>query len=109
MNVLQQEALAKAAGLTRDELAQSLIDREALSKLSAKEGESSQQAFNRLVQEVGLEEAKKQLGDEQLANQFQQQSVQERLAQAVDKVKEVFIGCDIIIDPLKTYLIIDWS
>jgi hypothetical protein len=27
----------------------------------------------------------------------------------IDKVKEVFIGCDIIIDPLRTYLIIDWS
>ena len=27
----------------------------------------------------------------------------------IDKVKEVFIGCDLIIDPLKTYLIIDWS
>ena len=27
----------------------------------------------------------------------------------IDKLKEVFIGCDIIIDPLKTYLIIDWS
>lgn len=27
----------------------------------------------------------------------------------VEKLKETFIGCDIIIDPLKTYLIIDWS
>ena len=27
----------------------------------------------------------------------------------IDKVKEVFIGCDVIIDPLRTYLIIDWS
>ena len=27
----------------------------------------------------------------------------------IDKVKEVFIGCDIILDPLRTYLIIDWS
>lgn len=27
----------------------------------------------------------------------------------IDKLKETFIGCDIIIDPLKTYLIIDWS
>lgn len=27
----------------------------------------------------------------------------------VAKLKETFIGCDIIIDPLKTYLIIDWS
>jgi len=91
MNVIQQEALAKAAGLTRDQLAQSLMDREALAKLSAKEGESSQQAFNRLVKEVGMEEAKKRLGDEQLANQFQQQSVQERFNQSVEKLKEIFI------------------
>jgi hypothetical protein len=27
----------------------------------------------------------------------------------VVKLAETFIGCDIIIDPLKTYLIIDWS
>jgi len=33
----------------------------------------------------------------------------EYLPEFIDKLKEVFIGCDIIIDPLKTYLIIDWS
>ena len=33
----------------------------------------------------------------------------ESLSQFIDKLKEVFIGCDIIVDPLKTYLIIDWS
>ena len=27
----------------------------------------------------------------------------------IDKLKEIFVGCDIIVDPLKTYLIIDWS
>ena len=27
----------------------------------------------------------------------------------IEKLKEVFIGCDITMDPLKTYLIIDWS
>ena len=26
-----------------------------------------------------------------------------------ERVKELFIGCDFIIDPLKTYMIIDWS
>ena len=92
MNVIQQEAIAKAAGLTRDELAQSLMDREALSNLSAKEGESAQDAFNRLVKEVGLQEAKKQLGDEQLANQFAQQSIQERFNQTVLKLQEIFVG-----------------
>jgi hypothetical protein len=92
MNRIQQEAIAKAAGLTREELAQSLMDKEALSKISAKEGESAQQAFNRLVKEVGLEEAKKQLGDEQLATQFSQQNIQERFAQATEKLKELFVS-----------------
>jgi len=31
------------------------------------------------------------------------------LPQFIEKLKGIFIGCDIIIDPLKTYLIIDWS
>lgn len=31
------------------------------------------------------------------------------LTQFIDKLKEIFIGCDIITDPLKTYLIIDWA
>lgn len=33
----------------------------------------------------------------------------EYLPQFIEKLKEIFIGCDIIIDPLNTYLIIDWS
>jgi hypothetical protein len=31
------------------------------------------------------------------------------IPQFVGKLKETFIDCDIIIDPLKTYIIIDWS
>jgi hypothetical protein len=92
LNVIQQEAIAKSMGMQRDELAQSLIDKEALTKLSAKEGESAQQAFNRLVAEVGMEEAKKRLGDEQLANQFEQQSVQERFNDTIEKLKEIFVS-----------------
>lgn len=91
MNVIQQEALAKAAGMNRDELAQSLMDREALAKLSAVEGATAQEKFNNLVKQVGMEEAKKRLGEEGLANQFEQQSVQERFNQSIEKLKELFI------------------
>ena len=91
MNAIQQEAIAKAAGLTKEQLAQSLIDREALQKLSGVEGKDAKEKFNNLVKQVGMEEAKKRLGNEQLANQFQQQSVQERFAQAVEKLKEIFV------------------
>jgi hypothetical protein len=91
MNVIQQEALAKAAGMERDELAQSLMDKEAMAKMNGVEGANAKEKFNNLVKEVGMEEAKKRLGDEALANQFQQQSVQERFNQAIEKLKEIFI------------------
>ena len=91
MNVIQQEALAKAAGMERDELAQSLMDKEALAKLSGVEGANAKEKFDNLVKEVGMEEAKKRLGNDQLASQYEQQSVQERFAQATEKLKELFI------------------
>jgi 5'-deoxynucleotidase YfbR-like HD superfamily hydrolase len=40
---------------------------------------------------------------------YSDSTVDELLPQIINKLKELFIGCDIIIDPLKTYLIIDWS
>lgn len=92
MNVIQQEALAKSVGMTREDLAKSLIEREALAKLSGVEGKTAQERFNNLVKEVGLEEAKKQLGDEQLANQLAGQSVQERFTASIEKLKEVFVS-----------------
>jgi hypothetical protein len=91
MNVIQQEALAKAAGMERNELAQSLMDKEAMAKMNDQEGATAKEKFANLVKEVGMEKAKAQLGDEQLANQFEQQSVQERFALATEKLKEVFI------------------
>jgi hypothetical protein len=91
MNAIQQEAIAKAAGLTKDQLAQSLMDREALAKLSGVEGKDAKEKFDNLVKQVGLEEAKKRLGNDQLANQYQQQSVQERFAQATEKLQEIFV------------------
>jgi hypothetical protein len=44
-----------------------------------------------------------------MAGQGTYSKMDDYLTQFVNKLKEVFIGCDIIIDPLKTYLIIDWS
>ena len=92
MNVIQQEALAKAAGMTRDQLAQSLIESEALTKLSGVDGENAKEKFDNLVKQVGMEEAKRRLGDEQLATQFEQQSVQDRFAQSMQKLQEIFVA-----------------
>jgi hypothetical protein len=97
MNRIQQEAIAKATGLSRDDLAKSLMDKEALTKLSGVEGKDAQEKYNNLVKQYGVEEAKKRLGDEALANQFQQQSVQERFTQSIEKLKELFVS---LVEPL---------
>lgn len=92
MNVLQQEALAKSVGMGREELAKTLQDQAVLNKLKGVEGENAKEKFNNLVKEVGLEEAKKRLGDEELANQMASQSTQEKLAASVEKLKEIFVS-----------------
>ena len=97
MNRIQQEALAKATGLSRDDLAKSLMDKEALVKLSGVEGKDAKEKYDNLVRQVGVEEAKKRLGNEALANQFQQQSTQERFAQSIEKLKELFVS---LLEPL---------
>lgn len=92
MNRIQQEALAKAVGLSREELAKSLVDREALAALGGKEG-TAQEQYNKLrAQGLSQEQIAAKLGNDQLATQFEQQSVQERFNQSIEKLKEVFIS-----------------
>jgi hypothetical protein len=103
MNVIQQEALAKVAGMTRNEFAQSLIDKESLAKLGVAEAKSAQEAYN-ILKSRGMSEAEiqKKLGDEQLAMQYKQQSVQERFEQTLLHIKEIFIS--IVDGPLGSML-----
>jgi len=92
MNVLQQEATAKALGMSAETMGGMLMDQEAMNKLSGVEGKTAKEKFDNLVKEVGLEEAKKQLGDETLANQLASASVQDRLVAITEKLKEVFVS-----------------
>jgi len=93
MNAIQQEAIAKAAGLTKDELAQSLMDREALAKLGAKEGQNAQDRYNELKAQ-GMSEAEiaKKLGSDEQARMYEQQGIQEKFNQTVEKLKEIFVN-----------------
>jgi len=92
MNRIQQEALAKAVGMSREELAASLIEREALSKIGVKDAESAKKQFDILVDKYGYDKAVTMLGDEQYATQLKQQSIQEKMLMTVDKLKEAFVG-----------------
>ena len=92
MNVMQQEALAKSVGMSRDDLAQSLIEREALVKVGMQDL-STQEAYNELKKQgLSDDEIAVKLGNKQLANQMKSESVQERFAAATQKLQEVFVS-----------------
>ena len=92
MNVIQQEALAKSVGMQREELAKALMERKAMAALEGTEGATAKERFDNLVKEVGMEEAKRRLGDESLSNMYANQNLQERMAAAMSKVQEIFVS-----------------
>jgi len=92
MNVIQQEALAKSVGMSREDLAKSLIEREALAAAGLKEG-TAVDAYNKLKKEgLSDDQIAKKLGDDKLAAQLKSQSVQERFNASVEKLREIFIS-----------------
>lgn len=90
LNRLQQEAIAKSMGMQREELAAALIEQEGLKRVGAATAEEAKKRYNSLRDTLTAEEAAKQLGDEQLANQFEQQSAAERLQKTVEKIRDMF-------------------
>jgi len=99
MNRIQQEALAKAVGLSRDDLAKSLQEREALAKLGT-DATTSQEAYNKLLsQGLSQEQIAAQLGDEKLADQLQANNIQERFNQSIQKAQEIFVNIASAISP----------
>ena len=99
LGVIQQQALAKAVGMTKDELAASLIESEALQSIGAATAEEAKEKYDllRLSTEEGgkglnAAQAAKELGDEELALQYEQQSITEEFANQMMSLKETLIN-----------------
>jgi hypothetical protein len=92
MNSIAAEALAESFGLSREELAQSLINQEALTRAGMAD-KTTQEAYAAL-KEQGLsdDQIAIKLGDEKLAQQMKSQSVQERFNATVEKLQEIFVS-----------------
>jgi hypothetical protein len=85
MNVIQQNSLAKAFGLSRDELAKTLETQDALKVLGADSVKAAEAKFKALEKEVGTQEALKRLGSNSLTQQFATASRQEKINALTDK------------------------
>jgi hypothetical protein len=101
MNVIQQEAVAKAMGMTRDQMSEMLMNQEAMSKLSSVDGKTAKEKYNNAVKMYGVEKANAMLGDETLAQQMQSASTQEKFAASIEKLKDLF---NTLVEPLMPVL-----
>jgi hypothetical protein len=90
MNRIQQEALAKAVGMNREELAQTLFTQEQLRGLGKDEAARRQAALDKRIEEVGLTQAQRELEEEGIEKLEAQYGVSTALEQAVSRIKEQF-------------------
>ena len=88
MNRIQQEAMAKAVGMNREELAGALMEQEALKEASASTVEEAKKKYDILRETMTAEEAMEVMGNNALTNQFEQAATQERMASQQDIMQQ---------------------
>ena len=93
MNVIQQEALAKAVGMNADELANSLVARENLNKLGSQTKQQIEEQLELAKQQGDQDKVnllQRSLGNETLANEaLVQISAQTAFNAVIDKLKSI--------------------
>jgi hypothetical protein len=106
MNRIQQDALAKAVGMSREELAKTLFTQEQIGNLSGEEYELRKKQIEEL-EAKGLSQAeiKKELGKQSIEDLKNQNSIQEKLNQSADKLKEIFVSLAIPIMQVVTPIV----
>jgi hypothetical protein len=101
MNRIQQEAIAKAVGMTREELAASLVEQQALTALGARDKNDLREKVrlelervNSIADATQREKARQELigklGDEELVRQQENRNLTELQAEASQKIIEAF-------------------
>ena len=91
MNRLQQQALAEAVGMSREELAQTLFTQEQLKGLTEEEAIKAQEALDKRIEQVGLKQAQKEMEEGSLQNLFDQAAEQDKAALAAEAMNESFM------------------
>lgn len=89
MNRIQQEALAKAVGMNREELAQTLFTQEQLQGLNKDEAARRQAILDQRIEEVGLEQAQRELEQGGIENLEKQAGIQTKFNQQILELKDM--------------------
>ena len=101
MNRIQQEAIAKAVGMGRDDLAQTLFVQEQLAGATGEEAAEQEAILNARIAEVGLAQAQKEMTDKGIEGLRQLVGMADRMKASMDKLNEVFVS---LVEPLMPIL-----
>ena len=101
MNRIQQEAIAKAVGMGRDDLAQTLFVQEQLAGATGDEAAEQEKLLNNKIAQVGLAQAQADFAKEGIEGLRQQAGMADRLKASMDKLNEVFVS---LVEPLMPIL-----
>jgi hypothetical protein len=88
MNRIQQEALAKAVGMNREELAQTLYTQEQLKGLSGEEATKRQALLDARIEEVGLAQAQREIEKGGVEELEKQAGIQTSFNQSILELKD---------------------
>jgi len=91
MNRIQQEALAKSVGMSREDLAQTLYVQEQLLGLTGEQAKAEEAAINKRIAAVGLEQTQKELAEGSVQDLMDQNSQADKLAATLSKLNELFV------------------
>jgi hypothetical protein len=100
MNRIQQEAIAKAVGMNREDLAQTLFVQEQLAGASGKEAERRQKLLDARIEEVGLAQAQRELEENGLENMLNQATASEKMQASQEKINELFTAFGAMFAPI---------
>ena len=104
MNRIQQEALAKSVGMSREDLAATLFTQEQLAGATGEEAVKRQAAIDALIEEKGLAEAQRIIAEEGVDNLESQASASEKLQATLNKALEAFAGIAAVVYPFVSAL-----
>ena len=97
MNRIQQEAIAKAVGMNREDLAKTLFVQEQLAGLTGDAAKEQEDLLNRRIEEVGLAQAQKDLAKDGIEGLREQAGLADKFNATMEKVQELFV---MIADPI---------
>jgi hypothetical protein len=99
MNRIQQSAIAESMGMSKEEMSKMLVEQKALQNIGAGSLEEAKKKYELAVKNGTVDKYAKDLGEESLLRQFQQQSLQERMTMAIEKMVSLFEKLAVVFKP----------